>query len=44
MVTNVVKCGGVLFSPDKKKLVIVHQLYNGIPAKWGAPKGHRKKK
>ena len=43
MVTNIVKCGGVLFSSDKKRLVIVHQLYNGVPAKWGAPKGHRKK-
>ena len=37
------KCGGVIFNSDKTKMVVVHQRYNGKPAKWGCPKGHKKR-
>ena len=40
---KVIKCGGVILSKDKTKLLIVHQMYKGQPAKWGCPKGHRNK-
>ena len=36
------KAGGVIFNEDMSKLLIVHQMSKGIPAKWGCPKGHRK--
>ena len=40
---KVIKCGGVIFNEDKKKILVVHQVNKGVPAKWGCPKGHRNK-
>tara|TARA_Y100000389_G_C17460900_1_gene521631 strand:- start:2898 stop:3332 length:435 start_codon:yes stop_codon:yes gene_type:complete len=39
---TITKAGGVIFNHDKTKLLIVHQMSKGKPAKWGCPKGHKK--